>query len=112
MGFSQRLHELKDARHLSNYKLAKDLGCHQTTVANWLNGRVPHRIALQQIADYFDVSVEWLTGETNVKEVLSSVSRTAITDDSIDSELFELISHLSPAKKALLLEKAKMIEEI
>lgn len=64
MAFSQNLRYVKDAAHVSNYKLAKDLGCSQTAIANWLDrGTVPHQKTRQKIADYFGITLEALDGD-------------------------------------------------
>lgn len=47
---------------VSTYKVAKETGISQTTFSNWKSGRsVPKLDALQKIADYFNVSLEYLT---------------------------------------------------
>ena len=44
------------------YKVAKETGISQTTFSNWKSGRsVPKTDALQKIADYFGVSLDYLT---------------------------------------------------
>lgn len=64
MAFSQNLRYVKDAAHVSNYKLAKDLGCSQTAIANWLDrGTVPHQKTRKRIADYFGITLEALDGD-------------------------------------------------
>lgn len=42
--------------------LAKKLGIPSATITNWKNGRIPHHTTLIKIADYFDVSVDYLLG--------------------------------------------------
>ncbi len=47
---------------VSTYKVAKETGVSQTTFSNWKSGRsVPKTDALQKIADYFNVSLDYLT---------------------------------------------------
>lgn len=50
---------------VTSYKVAKATGITQTSLSNWKTGRSTPRIdALQKIADYFNVSLEYLmTGE-------------------------------------------------
>lgn len=68
MQFSQRLKQLMDQRGLTNYQLAKDLDVHQSTVAYWLEGKVPRKRTQMQIAKYFNVPVEYLMGTEEPKE--------------------------------------------
>lgn len=56
--FSKLLQEF----NVSTYKVAKETGVSQTTFSNWKSGRsVPKTDALQKIADYFNVSLDYLT---------------------------------------------------
>lgn len=64
MNFAQILKQLMDKNNLTNYQLAKELDCHQTSVKNWLDGATPQKLMLKKISDYFGVSIEYLlTGE-------------------------------------------------
>lgn len=71
MNFSQILKKLMEQRALTNYQLAKDLDIHPTTVANWLNGKVPRKKTLSILAAYFDVSVDYLLGNEQEKKPCS-----------------------------------------
>lgn len=62
MQFSQVLKSLMDSRGLSNYQLAKDLDIHPTTVANWLDGKLPRKKTQLDLATYFDVPIDYLMG--------------------------------------------------
>lgn len=64
MNFAQIPKQLMDKNNLTNYQLAKELDCHQTSVKNWLDGATPQKLMLKKISDYFGVSIEYLlTGE-------------------------------------------------
>lgn len=64
MAFAQNLKYLMDYYHLSKYQLAKELGCHQSSVKNWLSGEVkPQGRTLREIAEKFDLTPEAMTGE-------------------------------------------------
>ncbi len=61
--FHMRLKELREARSMSQYALAKELGISQSTVGNWESGiRQPKTEVLERIAEYFRVSVDYLLG--------------------------------------------------
>ena len=58
-----RLKQLRDARHMSQQKLADVLQVAQATVASWEVGRTePSHAALKNIADYFNVTTDYLLG--------------------------------------------------
>lgn len=56
--FGKLLHEFG----VTAYKVSKETGISQTTFSNWKSGRsIPKTDALQKIADYFNVSLDYLT---------------------------------------------------
>ena len=63
--FSERLKELRTGRRISQERLAKQLNYGYTAIANYESGRNEPSIAdLCRIADFFDVSVDYLIGRT------------------------------------------------
>ena len=61
--FSQRLKELRLERKLLQQELAKELFVSKSTVSGWEVGRnQPSYELLIEIADYFDVTVDYLIG--------------------------------------------------
>lgn len=65
MGFPENLARLQKQRFETNYRLAKDIGVHQTSIANWKKGIKPHPKHLKLIADHFGVTVEELKMEVS-----------------------------------------------
>ncbi len=58
-----RIAELRKTANISQAKLGKIIGVAQNTVCNWENGnREPDQVSLNKIADYFNVSVDYLLG--------------------------------------------------
>ena len=65
-----RLKELRKKKKLSQLRLAIDLSTTQNTISRYETGeREPDMEALIKIADYFDVSVDYLLGRTNNPEM-------------------------------------------
>lgn len=63
MGFQHNLNQLMKEKFISNYRLAKVLNVHATTVANWKNGKQNPQINhIGRIAEYFGCTVEELMG--------------------------------------------------
>ena len=61
-----RLRELRKARNVSQLKLAMDLNTNQNTISRYETGdREPGIAELINIADYFDVSVDYLLERTD-----------------------------------------------
>ena len=63
--FSARLKELMESRSITSYRLAKDLPCSKSSVTNWLNGNVPITSTLIRLAQYFNIPLSYLTGDTD-----------------------------------------------
>ncbi|HHW14364.1 MAG TPA: helix-turn-helix domain-containing protein [Firmicutes bacterium] len=65
--FGQRLKELRQARGLLQKELAGQLGVSRNTLASWEAGyRTPEMAAAQRLADYFQVSLDYLLGRSEV----------------------------------------------
>lgn len=61
-----RLKELRKAKGISQLKLALDLNTNQNTISRYENGqREPGIHELIQLADYFNVSVDYLLERTD-----------------------------------------------
>jgi transcriptional regulator with XRE-family HTH domain len=62
----ERLKLLRKQRHLSQVGLAIELNMNQNSISRYENGeREADYTALITIADYFDVSIDYLLGRTN-----------------------------------------------
>ncbi|MCL2343917.1 MAG: helix-turn-helix domain-containing protein [Firmicutes bacterium] len=57
-------------RNVSSYRLTKDTGIDNGLISKWKAGDVnPSYEMLLKLADYFDVSVDYLMGRTDKPEV-------------------------------------------
>lgn len=65
----RRIRDLREDRDLKQEDLAQMLRCTQACYSNYENGRrdVPPEV-LEQLADFYAVSVDYLMGRTNVKK--------------------------------------------
>lgn len=60
-GFSDRLLAILEGRHISQYRLAKDLNIKVQTVSGWIHaGRIPRQKTMEQVATYLNVSPAFL----------------------------------------------------
>ena len=63
--FANRLLELRSERGISQAKLAKELGVSFSVVCYWETDRSePTAVNIVKIADYFNVSADYLLGRT------------------------------------------------
>lgn len=66
-----RLKELRKAKGISQLKLAMDLSMNQNTISRYETGeREADYKTLIKLADYFDVSIDYLLERTNNKKFL------------------------------------------
>lgn len=64
--FIEILKKLMRDKGVSNNKLLTDLGLNKSSILNWeKRGTIPSGETLEMIADYFDVSVDYLLGKTD-----------------------------------------------
>lgn len=62
-----RIKELLKSEGLNQSKLANSIHVNQSTVCNWLNGKKEPSIeSLWKLADFFDVSVDYLIGRKDI----------------------------------------------
>ena len=74
-----RLKSLRNSRRLSQKDFACALKVSQQTVASWESGRTePSNTALKAIADYFDVSADYLLGRGTTNAPALSDEQTTI----------------------------------
>ena len=66
--FGKRLSALRKQKGLSQYELADRLGYSRGQIANYEQGkREPDYETLQKIADFFDVTTDYLLGRTDIR---------------------------------------------
>lgn len=71
--FQIQLKKLRERDHISQYKLAAALGVSQSTVGMWENGKnKPDVATLQKIADYFNVTTDYLLCRNSGTEEIMS----------------------------------------
>ncbi|WP_052263141.1 helix-turn-helix domain-containing protein [Clostridium tyrobutyricum] len=72
--FGDRLKELRESKNLKQSELANELGIGRTTLSHYeLNNRQPDFNTLEKIANYFDVSIDYLVGRTDLKSFNSQI---------------------------------------
>ena len=62
----QRIFQLMEQRHVSAYRVSQETGISQARISGWKTGKSnPKQDALEQLADYFVVSVDYLLGRSS-----------------------------------------------
>lgn len=64
--FAERLKELRTEKNLSQYQLADKIGVTHTAINLWeLDKREPKLNAVCDLANFFDVSIDYLAGRSD-----------------------------------------------
>ena len=63
--FSEKIRQLRKERHLTQAEVAKEVGLSARGYQDLELGAKPRYDALLHIADFYDVSVDWLMGRTD-----------------------------------------------
>lgn len=74
--FSDRLKELRDSSGKTQAQIAESIGVTPQAFSYYINGREPNYDTLVKIADYFNVSIDYLLGKSQFKnaEILHSIN--------------------------------------
>lgn len=97
--------ELCNSVNKAPNKVASELGVTSGTATKWKNGAVPQDRTIKKIADYFGVSVEYLKGETDIK------NPGAKDSTEMDKEVVRLFSKVPEEKKEEAMRYLRFLAE-
>lgn len=104
LSFAERLRTLRKDLNLTQEELAQKLNRTRSTIAGYETERKqPDYDTLKFIADFFNVSTDYLLGRTDIKQLIQDTKKDKSTSDRI----FEDICNLSPESQE---ELKKLIE--
>lgn len=114
--------DLCDRRGYTDYYIAKAIGISATILTRWKQGKtVPKYNVIKKIADFLDVSVEYLMGEKNIHEecnfdigsdidlILKKIDEDSILITFEGRKLTETERSLTKAQIQMLLDTLKHI---
>ena len=100
-----RIFEIMKEKELTAYRVSKDTGISQASLADWRKGRSKPKIdKLQKLSEYFGVSISYLTGESN--EINDTQQMEAPNGYYVDKETAEYAEMLRTRPGARLLFSA------
>lgn len=74
MDFGERLRELREEKNLTRYVLADKLSVSYSTVSKYeTNIRFPDKETLMTLADFFDVSLDYLLCRSDIRETAEKI---------------------------------------
>ena len=100
--FGELLAELRKDKGLKQKALAKALHVSSATISNYENNvHLPDVDKLTSIADYFDVTLDYLLGRSS-ENISSSALNEQILGDKTAGELILIIKNMAPDQKKVL----------
>lgn len=114
--FSSRLRSLIEENHISKQKLADEIGVSRQAISQYCDGStVPNADKLLKIAEYFNVSLDFLVGKTEAKtdnkDVQFICDYTGLNESSVDI-LHYFVHILSKYPEDLALTNEQYEEDI
>lgn len=96
---------------VTSYKVSKDTGVTQTSLSNWKSGRsTPNIKTLQKIADYFGVTIEYLTtGKDEIEK--KETSLTPKDERDIARRLENTLADLENSQEGLMFSGEPLDDE-
>ena len=105
--FSIALKELRENKKLSQKQLAADLHISQSTVGMWESGkREPNFEMLTKLADYFNVSTDYLIGNSDTPTPKSLDEQL----EGVEFALFGEVKDLTDDQKRDILNYVKFVK--
>lgn len=94
--FSAQLQKLRKERGATQEQLANHLGVSPQAVSKWENGSYPDGDLLPRIADFFDVSIDYLYGRAErdvpvVQQIINELQSLPRKDDNTHEEYFDKV---------------------
>lgn len=110
--FRDRFNELCEGFPNSDTTLASSIGVSKQTISAWrLGERSPKKPTIAIIAQFFDVSIAWLCGITDIKEKYEApaIQSADADNDSVNQEILSILRSFSEDEKLRALDYLRYI---
>lgn len=104
--FWEKFEHLSEVKGIKSHVILKELEISSGSANNWKKDTIPNGETLTKIADYFDVSVDYLLGRTDLKDICKTTK-----EDWRTAELMALWSKFDKRTQLELLVKAYELDE-
>lgn len=112
--FSNRFRQLKEESNLTLKDLSEELGISVPNLSYYMKGREPSYDILINIANYFNVTTDWLIGRTDARSSVYAALDEEITNTIIKNDVTNIskedVTALSIYKDDYLKTQEKLIE--
>lgn len=81
--FIKRLEELMEGNNISEYKLTQELKLSKSAIWNWKQGCQPSADKIIKIAEYFDVTTDYLLGRESDSGIINTNANLAPMENDV-----------------------------
>jgi transcriptional regulator with XRE-family HTH domain len=108
--FAKRLKQLREEHHLTQDELAVEVNLKKSTLSKYENKLAEPRFSnVKKIADFFDVSVNWLMGDSDIRDkTIDSGNLIDIFDKLPDHHKQELLNYATYLKHKAINDDLKV----
>ena len=105
--FAERLKELRKEKQLTVEQLANNIGSAKSTISRYENGREPKGDIIRLLTDYFDVSIDYLMG---VSDIRTPIVKNDNKEHKLSQEVETIAAHLESKDKEITPKKMKLLK--
>ena len=104
-GFGSRLRNLRESRSYRQDDIAELFGMNKSAVSQWENGRIPHPTIIAKLADFFNVSTDFLLCRTESPQLVPEKKQTPADTagenigDPVLDEIANNLKQMSPEER-------------
>jgi len=113
--FGERFKELRMEKGLTQDKLAQSFSINKSSISRYeKNAQIPENPALQAFADFFQVSMDYLLGRTDIRSTKLSQQYTPGLTKSNERDIGKLLNHtldMIKSQDAIMLNGEMLDEE-
>ena len=109
--FYENLQRLCKDRRTSPSAVAVPLGYSKATASKWKKGSIPKMETLQNIADYFGVTIEYLLREepSQTSNIMSNISGSAVVQGNYGHNITAINGGSAPAETGLSEQEEELL---
>ena len=116
--FWERLNQLINEKNITFYKVSKETGISQATFSQWRSHPKtnPQKDLINKIAKYFNVSVDYLIGKTDERNISNLEEKDITLNESKEeykkeptAEIYNIYDKLNDTNKKILTDIGKTI---
>ena len=96
--FSERFRELKNRSELTLKELSEELNISVPNLSYYMKGREPNYDILISIANYFNVTVDWLIGRETDMSKIEDINNELFKENSLLKKKLEAINNILQLK--------------